>query len=684
MERCSTRLPKQTQKCLAEEDFQPEEEQDEDDAPVPLTKVRNRKRKSNDEKIANQPPVKKVRGTRGILQKLVEMPLDVLFEIFGRLEPIDLLHLARTTKDIRTLLMSRSSVSIWKQARSNIPESLPECPDDLSEPQYADLAFGKCCHFCRRNLGGLHTVWSARIKACTKCLDEQFSDKCTPRWPTYRGYPSELPLFLPSIEVSKKSGRYSRVKDLYYVELDKVWKADYAVATDKEKWLKDKLAERKIITSHANACIAWSAKMQILREQQKSSAVNDRKAIVVQRLISLGWEEELSKMSVLDREPQDDPIVLKACQRELTERVLSNLEDFLNSFMQSVKSKRLTKERHALLNPRLVVLDKVLRTHISTLPANALHPSTSELFLHPTVQDTINNTPSTVDFTEDSFATILPMFPAITVCWQQKIEAQLLDLIRNAAPEYSFDPETVLQLATTSFTCSRPSCYPRHESQALRHPRVLMHSCATSAIGYQHEEDVDLLSVRSILRQVYWNDRQSISFNPSNLKLMAEVLEICGFDSKTTTAAEMDAANPILECVTCNNVYEGRATLTWSGVCAHNYQEHLSSLSKKMKLDVLNERDAETVRSRMSESQERLRASRLYIQLICVHCKRTGNTTELVKHFKKDHENRNPTDDDIKPLLDSYQIPCAYYLWPPREEVDEPEQLESVVERSFC
>lgn len=41
--------------------------------------------------------------------------------------------------------MSPSSITVWKAARSSVIPAMPECPDDLSEPEYADLAFGKGC-----------------------------------------------------------------------------------------------------------------------------------------------------------------------------------------------------------------------------------------------------------------------------------------------------------------------------------------------------------------------------------------------------------------------------------------------------------------------------------------------------------------------------------------------------------
>ncbi|KAF9468003.1 hypothetical protein BDZ94DRAFT_1133081, partial [Collybia nuda] len=73
------------------------------------------------------------------------MPLDILFEIFGHLHPLDVLHLARTSRGLRTILMSRSSLSVWVSAFSNV-RGLPFCPSDMSEPQYANLAFDEHCH----------------------------------------------------------------------------------------------------------------------------------------------------------------------------------------------------------------------------------------------------------------------------------------------------------------------------------------------------------------------------------------------------------------------------------------------------------------------------------------------------------------------------------------------------------
>ncbi|KAG1766312.1 hypothetical protein EDD22DRAFT_774197 [Suillus occidentalis] len=80
------------------------------------------------------------RARKGGLSLLPTVSLDVLFEIFGFLKPLDLLSLARTSKAFQNLLMRKLNTFIWRASRSLIP-NLPECPAYLRGPQHAFLAF---------------------------------------------------------------------------------------------------------------------------------------------------------------------------------------------------------------------------------------------------------------------------------------------------------------------------------------------------------------------------------------------------------------------------------------------------------------------------------------------------------------------------------------------------------------
>ena len=64
-------------------------------------------------------------------------------QIFAELGPMDLVHLARTSKALRQVLMSRKSMSVWIVARRNATiTKAPEPPEDMSEPAWALLLFG--------------------------------------------------------------------------------------------------------------------------------------------------------------------------------------------------------------------------------------------------------------------------------------------------------------------------------------------------------------------------------------------------------------------------------------------------------------------------------------------------------------------------------------------------------------
>ena len=65
-------------------------------------------------------------------------------QIAPHLYPLDVIHLSRTSKPLRSLLMSKNSRPIWTTALSNVVD-LPPCPTDMSEPLYAALVFDHHC-----------------------------------------------------------------------------------------------------------------------------------------------------------------------------------------------------------------------------------------------------------------------------------------------------------------------------------------------------------------------------------------------------------------------------------------------------------------------------------------------------------------------------------------------------------
>ncbi|KAG6820473.1 hypothetical protein H0H93_016769 [Arthromyces matolae] len=90
---------------------------------------------------------KNVSGRGGVseaLSGIAEMPLDILYETFLYLTSVDILHLSRTSKSLRRVLITNSAQYVWKRARVNFGYFL-ECPDDLNEAQFAALIFDELC-----------------------------------------------------------------------------------------------------------------------------------------------------------------------------------------------------------------------------------------------------------------------------------------------------------------------------------------------------------------------------------------------------------------------------------------------------------------------------------------------------------------------------------------------------------
>jgi len=101
---------------------------------------------------------------RGKLRFITEMPLDILFEIFGQLLPLDILNLSRASKALRYILLRKSAAFVWKQAFLNVPyPTPPPCPDDLNAAQYANLSLLSSAAFPLRWLFGVAAFGPARI-----------------------------------------------------------------------------------------------------------------------------------------------------------------------------------------------------------------------------------------------------------------------------------------------------------------------------------------------------------------------------------------------------------------------------------------------------------------------------------------------------------------------------------------
>ncbi|KIY62265.1 hypothetical protein CYLTODRAFT_323680, partial [Cylindrobasidium torrendii FP15055 ss-10] len=77
---------------------------------------------------------------------LGDTPADILYEICSYLHPLDLLHLSRTSKHLRSHLMNASARYAWRTAFEFVfLDGIREVREDLEEPRLANLLFEQHC-----------------------------------------------------------------------------------------------------------------------------------------------------------------------------------------------------------------------------------------------------------------------------------------------------------------------------------------------------------------------------------------------------------------------------------------------------------------------------------------------------------------------------------------------------------
>ncbi|BGP48787.1 hypothetical protein JCM10450v2_004663 [Rhodotorula kratochvilovae] len=94
------------------------------------------------------------------------LPLDVLHQICGQLDPGSLLSIAQSSKAVHKTLYNRASAPVWLAARRAV--GLQDLEEEMDEPKYAWLVQGKACEICGSSARSTETDHYLRIRACSE------------------------------------------------------------------------------------------------------------------------------------------------------------------------------------------------------------------------------------------------------------------------------------------------------------------------------------------------------------------------------------------------------------------------------------------------------------------------------------------------------------------------------------
>ncbi|KAF4614952.1 hypothetical protein D9613_003328 [Agrocybe pediades] len=598
-----------------------------------------RKRYDEKEEFARQLAVKRQRTMvkRGGLRKLVELPRELGLEIFSYLQPGDLVNLCMISKPLYDVI--NCSPTLWKTSRKKLAD-LPPRPEDITEFLYAKLLFVNICHSCNKKSIRIEIIWSARTRLCQKCMDKEFAIIRRPV------YDKRLLDLMPAIRVTKGVGKKNIMTTTTHVHLatHQAWVKEYEQHkdTDLAEWTASKLAKWQARQESDMVYEVWFSEEDLRLEKEKKSLVESRQAVIADYVVTLGWGDELSMIRPSeDPRPQDIREVVKACSKDITGKVLQRLEPQLIEHMKQLKEARLKREHQDLLCERIPIMKTFLDNYTKTLRAHDLYPCYVDFYALSEISDIVDNTPRTVPFTLENFDGI--SLPDLMTKWRLKMESELIKMIREACGEEYAQLENVLQLATTSFTCSRCS-YDR-----IVYPRVLMHACVTTSWL-----PTDASEIQKRLKRL-WNTGGSdesgiIRFNKVGMKTVSKLIEMCGLDPKTTTIIEIQNLNPIFECMECNSIHEGRAIMTWDCAEVHfrtetrEHKSHSRTPGQNFKLLV---DDVDVFRARIAEQIDRVKGNRDYTRskgYVCLYCNKRQETREFRRHMGYAHPELIPHD----------------------------------------
>ncbi|KAL0577111.1 hypothetical protein V5O48_004864 [Marasmius crinis-equi] len=507
----------------------------------------------------------KVARRGGALRYIKEMPLDVLFEIFGYLEPFDLLRLSRTSKDLRRALISRSSKSVWKAARANlgVPDPLPS----MSEPKFAHFMFDPHCHFCRTATVH-HIAWWAALRCCKACLPEYFS---SPEELQDRGILADVPLDFwkilpryPLVNGPMGQRRWRRVEQVYLVsaaeDLHRHFLDYPSVAC--MQWLTEKLnavvddlqgTYTVAFVQQLILCKRWAESRSTAREQELEDAREARFDAIVQKLHDLGWGQELA-FEQGRRELRKHKLVNQP--KSLTAKIWKNIETPLSEFMSSVKAARLQREYVAMCGERLRIVSQILEDRKATLPRGLISPPALDVALWEPVRTVIEGLPTEAGASPSSFDEALTGLQDFIVEWNQTRTQHMLSILRQNSPDAT---EADLHRATTLFRCCG-SWICSVKEEIIPYPAILTHTCFDSNLsGFTTE-----LPKWARLSRSRPSSDSAITLDTDAMNNTVAILEACGMPLSTTTFDEMLTKNPLVECKTCSKQEGFRVFWRWT------------------------------------------------------------------------------------------------------------------------
>ncbi|KAJ2932600.1 hypothetical protein H1R20_g4492, partial [Candolleomyces eurysporus] len=511
-------------------------------------------------------PVQNSEKKGAVLSYIGEMPLDVLLEIFSHLEPADLIHLSRTTKTLRSVIMSRSSRNIWTQALASIPD-LPPCPDDLIEAKYANLMFTDYCHECLTNADDdssllLLMFMEARTQLCHKCAPLKFK---TAR--AFSGSFSKVKSLVPMTK--EKFNKYGQGWGLekYHVDIANELIAEYdkIAREERERWLQEQTSKRKATSEHAEACEIFFQARLMQDEQSIASLQLKRRDQIIERLKELGLNEEVCYPEIRD-ELQKHHLVSNRYRQAISDEEWEEVEPEVLEWVEQQTAQHHFEQEIVSVERRVKEwFIPIYAEFMSSRPpqAQTVHPTLLEISSLEIFRTALEDTPLNENPSPEVTQAAIAQLPEFVDQWRQTHDDALLKLIKHSHPsKHQAISRDTLFHAVTSFECE--SCH----ATGLLYPDVFTHPCnfllssksrtyapLTKYKAQQRKRDPDSGNkkevpgtfIKEVFKKVVPLSTSHLRFSEAGYLHTIQVLDLLRL-AHDTHSKDLKSKAPLLEC----------------------------------------------------------------------------------------------------------------------------------------
>ncbi|KAI0315511.1 hypothetical protein OF83DRAFT_1131884 [Amylostereum chailletii] len=615
------------------------------------------------------------RKKKGKLSKLPEMPLDILRDIFALLPPEDLVRLARATKALRQVLISREFDGIWRESFDHVPESPPR-PPDVSYIGWAHIVYGgSFCHCCGKNSTS-KIIFEFRKRMCSECakallvrLDQiqspsRFHKRFTPE--LVRVYD-----IVPCAQSTVHGGHEVCERRTLSAVLNRLAEGTKNVADADESVFNAQLeslvqAEEQaleVYNEHAYQCGRWQDRLcQEMKDERKCIAY-ERRANIMARFLAMGYTKEDWGSTKLYSHKE------VTVSRPLTEKVWTRILPILQPIIQEARDRNLGKERAVRRSSRYAVATALYPGVLAPL----VHPM--EFSLMPTASQCVK-IKSISDFLDADI-------PEVDNAWRAELKKMFQTTVERVREDILVEKKTLAALLSRSDNLPEGVKIPAFDTGigALDLARCVFQ---VEKNRYSKTKEThfgaDVLSHTS--RSGVFQDTNFQAAKLSDVILSArgseivqELLTLLGLP-ETTTALQLDdlTAHRRSVCTECSPsahhqhgvTLHGLKALAWRAMVDHMLQKHSNSRFLDTFRSLTESELADVLPQEMG-----LRAGKR--QWGCCHCPMDEKgpywmcEEEASEHLKLKHKIAEPvenTDMFLDPDRSKVGAPCAIFVIP--------------------